>query len=131
MSILKRTILAATMSWSFSLTLGILFAISSSGHIFLKILLVPEVILIALTVSSVISICLMPIAFWTVRTGVKNLSIYAPLFWIALAVYEVMVVPKYGNFGLYGLLAFSVIGLFILGFIPTAKASGPGLTNQK
>lgn len=117
----NRVMLAAAMSWCFSVTLGLLFAVSFSGHFVFQMLLLPETSFIAIAVSTAISILLIPFAAWSIRTGPKNLRVYAPLLWVALAIYVVMVVPRSGNHGLYGLLFFAVAGLVILGFIPAAK----------
>lgn len=84
-------------------------------------LLLPETSFIAITVSTAISILLIPFAAWSIRTGSKNLRIYAPLLWVLLVIYVVVIVPRSGNHGLYGLLFFAVAGLVILGFIPAAK----------
>jgi hypothetical protein len=109
------------MSRCFSLTLGLLFAVSFSGHFVVRMLFLPETGFIAVAVSTAISILLIPFAAWPIRAGTKNLRVYAPLLWVALAIYVVMVVPRSGNHGLFGLLFFADAGLVILRFIPAAN----------
>jgi hypothetical protein len=120
---LNRVLLAAAMSWIYCVTLGLLFAACASGRFLFSTLRLPGVVPVALIVSTEVSIVITPIAVWAVRTGAKNLCIYAPILWIALATYEVVVMPGtgfYGPYG-YGLLVLALVGLAILGFIPSAK----------
>lgn len=109
------------MSWVYSVTLGLLFAACASGHFSLNTLRLPAVVPIALLVSTVVSIAIAPIAIWSVRAGARNLRTYAPVLWLALAAFDVFVVPRTGAYGPYGLLLLSVIGVGVLGFIPPAK----------
>ena len=118
MTILKRILLAATMSWVCSVTLGLLFAASASGHLSFSTLLLPGVVPVALIVSTVAALLMTPFAVWSVRTGVKNLRIYAPILWVALAAYIVAVIRRTGAHGPYGLFLLGVAGSVILGFIP-------------
>jgi hypothetical protein len=60
------------------------------------------VVPVALMTSTAISILITPIAVWSVRTGVKNLLIYTPILWIALATYIFTVVEIWKN-AAYGL----------------------------
>jgi uncharacterized lipoprotein YmbA len=73
MSIWKRVLLAAVMSWTFSVTLGLLFAACASGHFSLQTLQLPGVVPVALIGSSVASILILAFAICSVRTGAKNL----------------------------------------------------------
>ena len=114
----NRVLLAASITWIFSATLGLLFAVCVSGPPSLVVLRLPSVIPVALIISTVVSVVVTPIAVWSVRTGVRNLLIYAPILWVALATYEFCLVQKTGVYGPYGLVFFAVVGLFILGFIP-------------
>jgi len=118
---LNRVLLAAAMSWTFSVTLGLLFAACMSGRLSFSTLRLPGVVPVALVISTAVSIGITPIAVWSVRTGAKNLRIYAPILWIALATYEVVVIPKTGVYGPYSLLLLGLVGLAVLGFIPAAK----------
>ena len=118
---LNRVLLAAAMSWGYSVTLGLLFAACASGRFSFSTLLLPGVVPVALVISTVISIAITPIAAWSVRTGPNNLRLYGPILWIALAAYDVVVIPRTGAEGPLGLLFLGVIGLTILGFIPPAK----------
>jgi len=121
MSMLNRVLLAAAMSWSYSVTLGLLFAACASGRFSFSTLRLPGVVPVALVISTAVSIAITPIAVWSIRTGTKNLCIYAPILWIALATYDVVVIPRTGAYGPYGLLLLGIVGLAILGFIPAAK----------
>ena len=118
MNVWTRVLIAAVMSWAFSVTLGMLFAIAVSGNYSPKTLLLPGVIPVALTGSAVVAIAMTPVAIWAVRTGARNLWLYGPILWIALAAYVVFAIPRAGNYGQYGLLFLAVLGLVVLGFIP-------------
>ena len=124
MSVLNRVLLAAAMSWSFSVTLGLLFAAGVSGHFSLKMLRLPGVVPVALIGCTMVSFVATPLAVWALRTGAKNLCIFGPVLWIALAAYEVVVIPRTGAYGLPGLLVLAIAGLAALGFIPSAKREG-------
>ena len=124
MSFLNRVLLAAAMSWSFSVTLGLLFAACASGNFSLNTLRLPGVVPVAVIVSTVVSAVVTPLTVWALRTGAKNLCVYGPILWIVLAVYEVVVVPRTGLFGLSGLLVLGLGGVVILGLIPSAKREG-------
>lgn len=121
MSFLSKVLLAAAMSWSFSVTLGLLFASGVSGHFSLSTLRLPGVIPVALIVCTLVSVVVTPLAVWALRTGTKNLCIFGPILWIVLATYEVVVIPRTGAYGLSGLLVLGLAGLAILGLIPSAK----------
>ena len=123
---LNRVLLAAAISWIACVTLGLLFAAGVTGRYFLfSTLCLPGVVPVALLGSTVVSIVVTPIAIWSLRTGVKNFFIYGSFLWFALAAYEVVIVPRYGAYGLpyglYGGLLLGIVGLAILGFIPAAK----------
>jgi hypothetical protein len=130
MKIWKRALLAAAMSWSFSVTLGLLFAVCAgnrdmrdSGHSSFDVLRLPAVVPVALMTSTAISILITPVAIWSVRTGVKNLLVYAPILWLALATYifAVLVIWNNAEYGLDGVVFLGAIGAAVLGFIPAAK----------
>jgi hypothetical protein len=121
MSILKRILLAATMSWVYSVTLGLLFAACASGHFSFSTLRLPGMVPVALIISTVAAIVMTPLAVWSVRTGVKNLCIYGPILWIILAGWVVAAVWWVPAYGLYSVLILGLVGLVVLGFIPTAK----------
>lgn len=120
MNMLNRIMLAAALSWSYSLTQGLLFAVCASGRWSFSTLRLPGVVPVALIVSTAVAVVITPLAVWSVRTGVKNLYIYAPILWITLATYNVIVTPRSGFYGLYGLFLLGIVGLVILGFIPAA-----------
>lgn len=121
MSILKRILLAATISWVYSVTLGLLFAACASGRFSFSTLRLPGVVPVVLTTSTVAAIVMTPIAIWTVRTGARNLFIYGPILWIVLAGWVVAAVRWNPAYGLYSVLILGLVGLVFLGFIPTAK----------
>ena len=118
MNLWNRILVAAVMSWAYSVTLGLLFAVAASENHSLRTLLLPAVVPVALIGSTIVAITIAPVAFWSVRTGARNLWLYGPILWTALAVYIVFAIPKAGHYGQYGLLALAVLGLVALGFIP-------------
>ena len=121
MSLLNRILLAAAMSWTFSVTLGLLFAAVVLGRFSLTNLLLPGVVPVALIVSTAASIILTPITVWALRTGAKNLYVYGPILWIALACYIVVEIPRIGGIGLYILIFLGLAGVVALGLIPVRK----------
>jgi len=118
MSLRNRIAVAAVMSWVYSVTLGLLFAVVVSEDHSLRTLTLPGVVPVALTGSTIVAIAITPVATWSVRTGARNLWLYGPILWIALAAYVVFAIPKAGHYGQYGLLLLAVLGLVALGFIP-------------
>jgi hypothetical protein len=118
MNLWNRILWAAALSWAYSVTLGLLFAVAVSEDHSLRTLVLPGVVPVALTSSTLVAIAITPIAIWSVRTGARNLRLYGPILWIALAAYVVFAIPKVGHYGQYGLLALAVLGLIGLGFIP-------------
>jgi hypothetical protein len=118
MNLWNRILVAAVMSWAYSVTLGLLFAVVVSEDHSLRTLLLPGVVPVALTGSTVVAIAITPVAIWSVRTGARNLWFYGPILWISLAAYIAFAIPKAGHYGPYGLLCLAVLGLVALGFIP-------------
>jgi hypothetical protein len=118
MNVWNRILIAAVMSWSYSVTLGLLFAIAVSGNYSLRTLLLPGVVPVALTGGTVVAIAITPVAIWSVRAGARNLWFYGPILWIGLAAYIFFAIPKAGHYGPYGPLCLAVLGLVVLGFIP-------------
>ena len=118
MNMWKRILVAAVISWTYSVTLGLLFAVAASENHSLRTLLLPAVVPVALIGSAIVAIAMTPVAFWSVRTGGRNLWFYGPILWIALAAYIVFVFPKVGYYGQYGLVFLAALGLVVLGFIP-------------
>jgi hypothetical protein len=118
---LNRILLGAAISWVYAVTLGLLFAGCASGRFSFETLRLPGVVPVALIVATGASIAITPIAAWSVRTGARNLRIYGPLLWLALAGYIILVMPKAGAWGPPGLLCLSIVGLVALGFVPAAK----------
>src|SRR4029077_13842114 len=89
MNLWNKILFAAVMSWAYSVTLGLLFAVVVSEDHSLRTLMLPGVVPVALTGSTVIAIAITPVAIWSVRTGARNLWFYGPILWIALAGYVV------------------------------------------
>jgi hypothetical protein len=110
MSMMKRILLAATMSWVYSVTLGLPFAACASGRFSFGTLRLPGVIPVALISSTVAAITMTPIAAWSVRTGAKNLCIYGPILWMVLAGWVVAVVPRNPAYGQYSVLILGLVG---------------------
>jgi hypothetical protein len=130
MKVLKMVLLATAISWSFSVTLGLLFAICAgsrdmkdSGHSSFYTLRLPAVVPVVLITGTAISILITPAAIWSLRTGTKNLLTYAPILWVALAsyIFAMSAIGKNAGYGLYGVACLGVVGAVILGFIPAAK----------
>jgi hypothetical protein len=118
MNLWKGILVAAVMSWAYSVTLGLLLAVAVSEDHSLRTLLLPAVVPVALIGSTIVAIAITPVAIWSVRTGARNLWFYGPILWIALAAYIVFVFPKVGYYGRNGLFVLAVLGLVVLGFIP-------------
>jgi hypothetical protein len=118
MSLWNRILTAALMSWGYSVTLGLLFAVVvSEGHS-PRDLLLPGVVPATLIGSTIVAIAITPVAIWSVRTGTRNLWLYGPILWITLAAYVVFAIPRAGHYGQYGLLFLVALGLVVLGLIP-------------
>lgn len=118
MSVWNRILVAAVMSWTYSVTLGLLFAVVLSEDHSLRSLMLPGIVPAALIGSTIVAIAITPVAIWSVRTGARNLWFYGPILWIALAAYVVFAIPKAGHYGQYGLLFLAVLGLIALGLVP-------------
>lgn len=123
MSMWDRVLLAAAMSWGYAATLGLVFAACASGHFSSSTLRLPGVVPVTLVISTVIAAGMTPIAMWSVRTGTRNLCIYGPILWVTLAAYILLVIPRTGAYGPYGLLLLGVVGLIVLGLIPAPKVA--------
>ena len=121
MTMLNRVLLAAGLSWVYSVTLGLLFAASTSGRLSFSTLRLPGVVPVALITSTIIALVMTPIAAWSVRTGTRNLCLYGPILWIVLAAWLVAVVPWNVAYGEYRVLILALVGLVFLGFIPAHK----------
>jgi hypothetical protein len=117
-NLLNRILVAAIMSWAYSVTLALLFAIVLSENHSPKDLLLPGVVPATLIGSTIVAIAMTPVAIWSMRTGTRNLWFYGPMLWITLAAYVVFAIPRVGHYGQYGLLFLAALGLVVLGFIP-------------
>ncbi len=120
MNMWKRIVVAAVMSWAYSVTLGLLFAVAALE------MRTPRRRPVATgcrsgcsdQVAAMVAIAIAPVAYWSERTGARNLRLYGPILWTALADYIIFVFPKVGYYGRYGLLFLAVLGSVALGFIP-------------
>ena len=118
---LRRIVLALILSWSFSITLGLLFASCTEGRLNFRILALPAVVPVALLGSTIAALGLTPVAVWSLRTGGKNLHLYGPMLWAVLAIYIIVVAPKFAGMALYGSLFMAVFGLIALGSVPARR----------
>src|SRR5437588_11877474 len=66
MTMLNRVLLAAGLSWVYSVTLGLLFAASTSGRLSFSTLRLPGVVPVGLITSTIIALVMTPIAAWRV-----------------------------------------------------------------
>lgn len=114
----NRILVAAGLSWAFSATLGLLFAVVISEDHSPRDLLLPGVIPVVLLGSTIVAIAITPVAFWAVRTGARNLWLYGPILWVLLAAYIVFAIPRAGHDGQYGVFFLAALGSLVLGFIP-------------
>jgi hypothetical protein len=118
MTLWNRILTAALMSWAYSVTLGLLFAVVLSENQSPRDLLLPGVVPATLLGSTIVALAITPVAMWSVRTGTRNLWLYGPILWVALAAYVVFAIPRAGHYGQYGLLFLAALGLVVLGLIP-------------
>lgn len=63
------------------------------------------------------------------KTGARNLRIYGPILWLALAASIVLVIPKTGASGPPGLLCLSIVGLVPLWIGPCSPVVSGGRTS--
>ncbi len=99
MSMVKRILLAAALSWVYSVTLGLVFAATLLGRLSLEPLALPGVIPVALLGSSIVAVAIAPLSMWALRAGARNLWTYGPALWVVLAAFAVAVAPKIGRYG--------------------------------
>src|SRR5438270_14031475 len=66
MTMLNRVLLAAGLSWVYSVTLGLLFAASTSGRLSFSTLRLPAVVPVGLITSTTIELVITPIVAWRV-----------------------------------------------------------------
>jgi len=112
---LRRILFGVGFSWLMSVTLGIVFAISTFGR---EALALPAVLPMTLSISSLISLLFSPLAVWAARTGPRNLLIYSPALWGILAIHIVVGVNHWLPLTQASLFAIAVVGTVIIGFIP-------------
>jgi hypothetical protein len=122
MRLWNRILLAAALTWAYSTTLALLFAVAASENYSPRTLLLPGVVPVALIGSTIVSILVTPVAVWATRTGRRNLWLYGPILWVGLAAYIVFAIPRIGHYGPYGLLLLAALGLVALGFLPERQS---------
>jgi hypothetical protein len=79
MNLWNKILVAAVMSWGYSVTLGLLFAVVVSEDHSLRTLMLPGVVPVALIGSMAAAIAITPVSIWSVRTGARNLWLYGPI----------------------------------------------------
>jgi len=119
---LRRTLLGVGFSWIMSVTLGVVFAVSTFGQ---EALALPAVLPMTLRISSLIALLLSPLAVWAARTGLRNLLIYSPVLWGALAIHIVVGVNHWLPLTQASLFAIAVVGTVVMGFIPRRDRQPP------
>lgn len=117
MTIERRVLVAAGMSWAFSVSLGLILAVrlyrNSLGTVFLS----PGIILLTIAVCTLISLMVTPLATWAMRFGARKLRIYGPVLWIVLALTALAVPQPF--YGFCSVVTLSVIALVMMGLFPT------------
>ena len=115
----KRILVGVGFSWAMSVTLGMVFALSSFGK---EVLALPAVLPMTLGMSSLIALLFCPLAAWAVRTGLCNLLLYSPVLWGVLTIHIVVGAVVGANHWLpltqASLFALAVVGTVAIGFIP-------------
>jgi len=80
---------------------------------------------IALGVSLWGAILISPLAFWTFRTGKRNLVVYGSVLWVLLALFIIFGLPSFlptpGGNRLVGVFLLGVLGLVVIGLIPPKR----------
>jgi len=108
-------LLGAAFSWIMSVTLGVVFALSTFGG---EALLLPAVLPMTLSISSLIALLFSPLAAWAARTGPRNLLVYSPVLWGILAIHIVVGVNHRLPLTQASLFVVAVAGTVVIGFIP-------------
>jgi hypothetical protein len=110
--------IAASMTWLYSVTLGILFAIHGDGKFHFDLLLIPAAYDAPVVFSSLLALIVLPFAFWSIGNGVRRHLIFGPILWIAIAVFECAAPAVYN---LVGAVLLAVLGLVALRVVPATK----------
>ena len=66
MNLWNKILVAAVMSWAYSVTLGLLFAVVLSEDHSLRSLMLPGVVPVTLIGSTIVAIAITPLAIWSV-----------------------------------------------------------------
>jgi hypothetical protein len=114
MRVLTRALIAVALSWTYSMTLGFLFAIHWDRQFHFDVLLTPAAYIAPTIFSTIVAVFIAPITFWSIGNGIKKHCIYGPILWILLAVYENTAAAMYN---LIGVIILAVAGLVILRLI--------------
>lgn len=122
MRIVKRLLLAAALTWAYSMTLGFIFAVHWNGQFHFNAYLNSSAYIAPLVFSSICATLVTPVAFWSIGNGVRKHLIYGPILWVIIAVFECVAPPV---FNLAGAVLIAVLGLVALRVIPvTQKKKG-------
>ncbi|MGA2349305.1 MAG: hypothetical protein ABSF70_02645 [Terracidiphilus sp.] len=119
MRVLTRMLIAVTLSWIYSMTLGFLFAIHWDRKFHFDVLLVPAAYIAPTVFSTIVAVFIAPITYWSIGTGVRKHYIYGPVLWILLATYEITAPSVYN---LVGVVVLAVAGLSVLRMISGPEA---------
>jgi hypothetical protein len=121
MRISKRIVLAATMSWIYSVTLGLIFSINWDGKLHFNLLLVPAAYYAPTIFSTICALLIAPVAFWSIGNGIRRHLIFGPIVWLIIAVYESAAPFASMAYDLAGALLLAVLGLVVLRVVPVTK----------
>lgn len=113
----KRVLLAATVSWCSAGLLALLFAASVGDRMSLDSLRRSGVVPIALLTSTEIAVVMTPLVLWAFRSGRRSGIGYGLGLFVILFGYIALVTPINPLWGLYGSVVFGAVGLVIIGYI--------------
>ena len=121
MRMLKQILIATGVSWCGSVLLGLIFAMCRQKWMSQSVLQLPGVLPVMLFISTVIAILLIPLVWWALKSGAKDLVFHFVALFFLLLVWIVLT-PLAGErvsapLGLYGSVLLGIIGLIVIGFI--------------
>jgi hypothetical protein len=113
--VLRQVLLGAVLSWIMSVTLGMVFAVSSLGK---GAFFSPAALSMTVGISSLIALVGSPLAAWAARAGGRNLLVYGSVLWGVLAAHIIVGVKHWLPLSQESLLALAVAGTVAIGFVP-------------